>query len=151
LWFHHTQQKAGVFICCQLLKVFEMNQRICDSGGWKKHRGLPNTAQVVQDVTFCGLGCGLENAAPDRQHPARRVRRFVAETPFALPGHFHFAPGFDPRISGVAPEIWSLPLQRSQPRTAAIQVLLSARWVGFKSSPTKSDDFLYSATSLNRI
>ena len=22
-------------------------------------RGLPNTAQVVQDIAFCGLGCGL--------------------------------------------------------------------------------------------
>ena len=23
-------------------------------------RGLPNAAQVIQDIPFCGLGCGLE-------------------------------------------------------------------------------------------
>jgi hypothetical protein len=23
-------------------------------------RGLPNATQVVQDIAFCGLGCGLE-------------------------------------------------------------------------------------------
>ena len=47
-------------------------------------RGPPNVAQVIQEIAFCGLDCGLENALPIRQgRTLDNLRRPWLENPRA--------------------------------------------------------------------
>jgi hypothetical protein len=57
--------------------------------GFYKHlqdtRGLPNAAQVIQDISNCGLGCGLEICL---KHASGTVAGVAIAEPSLNPGHF---------------------------------------------------------------
>jgi hypothetical protein len=59
-------------------------------------RGLPKHPQVVQDIIFCGLGCGLKNFPKPSKTEAQNVR--LREPSFDF-SNKHFEEGNDCRFS----------------------------------------------------